>query len=665
MISSMASVEIAGPLRLFDRTVEAVQEAGLLHIEEIPLLEDPKLGNLHRIRLSDAQARDRQLFEEVLRQLEEAVARIPPSVAQRLQGLPRLAEEYRRWAGESSGALASTARILHSKVRSQVRRERNLADDLQALSAYEEVTVALVPLVEAQQLPAELEYIGLVFDRQSKVAGELLERQIDALTAGRYRYFQSALSGQRAAALVGFARDRDAEVRDFLTRAGISPMAFPRYLRGKPFEQALAALEADLAQLHGRQQALAAQIERFYEENGLGLLAMRNVCKDLLARYEAFGKFARTRYAFLIRGWLEAREQVRLAELLRRQAGPTVLVRRVRPKGMGLPPVLLDNPRPVRNFEPLLSLLPLPQYGSVDPTKFVATFFPPMFGLMLGDMGYGAILGLAAAVIYLLAGGKGHFAARRASSASGRLMRRLAIVLGACAFFTIAFGAAFGEFFGSLGHELGLRPLWRERFPLGSSELGSAILSYLGLAIGIGALQILLGLVLGLVNARRFRDTNLALGNLARIAGILALGFLVGRLAGVLPPAFLWLGAGLAAAFLAIMIVLTIRHPSHGLMLPLEVLSTMGNILSYARIMAIGMASVVLALLASILARLLDNAVLAAVLVVLVHGMNLVLGTIDPTIQGLRLHYVEFFSKFLLTGGKRFSPFKKLGGESA
>jgi V/A-type H+-transporting ATPase subunit I len=658
MISSMASVEIAGPLKLLDRTLEAVQEAGVLHIEEIPLLEDPKRGSLHRIRLSEAQAREKQVYEEVLRLLEEAVARIPPSLAQRLRGSPQLAEEYRRWAGESDGVLASTARILHAKVRSLVRRERNLADDLQALSAYEEVTVALVPLVEAHELPAELEFIGVVFDRQSRVAGELLEKEIDALTGGRYRYYQSGLSGQRAAALLGFARDRDAEVRDFLTRAGISPMAFPRYLRGKPFEQALAALEADLAQLHGRQKALAAQAGRFYEESGLRLLAMRNVCKDLLSRYETFGKFARTRYAFLMRGWLEAREQDRLADLLRREAGPTVLVRRIRPKGMGLPPVLLANPRPVRSFEPLLSLLPLPQYGSVDPTKFVATFFPPMFGLMLGDMGYGAILGAVALLIYLLA-------RRKPASPSRRLMGRLGIVLGACAFFTIVFGAAFGELFGTLGHQLGLHPLWRERFPLGSGELGGAILTYLGLAIGIGALQILLGLVLGLINAWRFRDSSMALGNMARIAGILALGFLVGRLAGLLPSVFSYLGLGLVAAFLAIMVLQTVRHPSHGLMLPLEVLSTVGNILSYARIMAIGMASVVLALLATILARLFASPVLAAAVVVLVHMLNLVLGTIDPTIQGLRLHYVEFFSKFLLTGGKRFSPFKKLGGEIA
>jgi V/A-type H+-transporting ATPase subunit I len=321
--------------------------------------------------------------------------------------------------------------------------------------------------------------------------------------------------------------------------------------------------------------------------------------------------------------------------------------------------VLLHNPRPVRSFEPLLSLLPLPQYGSVDPTKFVATFFPPMFGLMLADIGYGAILGAAALLIYFLG-------RRRAAASSGpRVLSRLGVVLGFCAFFTIAFGLVFGEAFGSLGHELGLRPLWRERFPIESGNLAGAILTYLGLAVAVGALQILFGLVLGVVNARRFGDTDLALGSLARIAGILALGFFVGRLVKALPPVFTYLGLGAAAAFLAVMVLSILRHPMHGLMLPLEVLGSIGNILSYARIMAIGLASVVLALLATILARLMDNAVLSILTVIAVHTLNLVLGTIDPTIQGMRLQYVEFFSKFLLTGGKRFSPFKKLGGEIA
>lgn len=658
MITPMASVEIAGPLPLFDRSVEAIQEAGIVHLEEIPLLEDAERPSLHRIRLTEAQEADRQSLEETLRLLDEGVARMPPPLLAELRGSPQLAVEYRRWERESPSTVASAVRVLHAKVRSQIRRERNLSDDLRALSVYEEVTAALAPLVETTTLPAGLEFIGVVFEKEAHVAASLLEQEVRTLSGGSCRCFQSSLSGGRVAALLGIAPDHGEAVRAFMERTGVSPLAFPRYLRGKPFEEALAALAADLAGLRKRQAELAAQARRFYEESGIQLLALRAICADRRTRYDAYGKFARTAYTFLMRGWVAESDERRLSELLVAQAGPAVLVRRVRPRGMGRPPVLLSNPGPVRSFEPLLSFLPLPQYGSVDPTKFIATFFPPIFGMMLGDMGYGAILGAVAGLLWILA-------RRRPMGARRRTMSRLAGVLAACAFFTVVFGLVFGELFGGLGHEIGLRPLWRERFPQDSSQLGGAILSYLALAVAVGGVQILFGLALGVVNAWRFGDTDLALGSLARIAGILAAALLLGRLTGVLPRVFVYPGIAAAGAFLTVMVIQTVRHPAHGLMLPLELLGTIGNILSYARIMAIGMASVVLALLASILARLIDNAILAGLVVVAVHGLNLVLGTIDPAIQGLRLQYVEFFPRFLLTGGKRYSPFKKPGGEIA
>ena len=77
---------------------------------------------------------------------------------------------------------------------------------------------------------------------------------------------------------------------------------------------------------------------------------------------------------------------------------------------------------------------------------------------------------------------------------------------------------------------------------------------------------------------------------LARIVGLTGLFFIVTRLARLLPPAFATVGIGALLAFFILMVASMIKNPMHGMILPLELLSTAGNILYYARIMAIGMA---------------------------------------------------------------------------
>ena len=86
-----------------------------------------------------------------------------------------------------------------------------------------------------------------------------------------------------------------------------------------------------------------------------------------------------------------------------------------------------------------------------------------------------------------------------------------------------------------------------------------------------------------------------------------------------------------------------------------------GNVLSYLRIAAIGLASVYLARVANELGF--SGPIWIGLLVAaLFHALNLVLGVFSPTIQALRLHYVEFFGKFYEGGGKAFRPF---GSEEA
>jgi V/A-type H+-transporting ATPase subunit I len=84
-----------------------------------------------------------------------------------------------------------------------------------------------------------------------------------------------------------------------------------------------------------------------------------------------------------------------------------------------------------------------------------------------------------------------------------------------------------------------------------------------------------------------------------------------------------------------------------------------GNILSYARLMAIGMASVILAIVANELAGAFGIAVIGIIVAILLHTLNVVLGIFSPSIHAIRLHLVEFFSKFYEGGGIAYKPFAR------
>jgi V/A-type H+-transporting ATPase subunit I len=398
-------------------------------------------------------------------------------------------------------------------------------------------------------------------------------------------------------------------------------------------EQASSALGARRAALERELAGLATRREGLAREHGAELGRARAAVGDRLLGMSARRLSAETAHSFVLEGWVPESERPRLDEHLRRRVPDPVVVEEVdREEWAGDPaPVVLRNPRLFRPFESLTAMMPLPAYGSIDATPFVAVFFPMFFGLVLGDIGYGLLLAAIALVL-------------RALSKPGTPLRSVGEVAGACAAFSVAFGLAFGELFGDLGRRwFGLHPLLFDR----EEEL----MSFLGLVLAIGIVHIVLGLVLGAANALRGHHRRHAIGS--GVSAMMVVLLLVVLLAAfkVLPEAFFTPAVVILLAVFPVLVV------AEGLIAPLEFLSTLSNILSYARIMALGTASVMMAVVANQLVGTFGSALVGVLFAVLFHLVNFAIGVFAPTIHGLRLHYVEFFGKFYSPGGVPYRPF--------
>jgi V/A-type H+-transporting ATPase subunit I len=612
----MSRIRLLGPRNQLQAVLARVQDLGLVH-----LVEPPETEALSRLGLTVEQERHVKRVRKVGADVDRAI--------ELLGERPSSPKAVKDLSLSQAGLIAGRCR----------RQLESLTERRQLLEEERALILKFRPFFSTFRRIADsgLDLDGIrVFYLVLREDGEQELRRMrvalrEAIGDGFELLSQPSESGESAMLLaVPSANAKKAEL--LLSETGVQALSLPEQFEEGSVVATVQRMQDRLLELPAELAAVEEERRQIAKERGRDLARIQAGVHDHLAKIEAMGQALVTPRAFILEGWVPSAALPELENRLEKSFGNQIETETVSSAEWAgdTVPVVLHNPRLFRPFESITRMMPLPKYGTVDPTPFVAIFFPMFFGVVLGDVGYGAMLGIISLIL------------RIRSSAGGKLRSVSEIGL-ACALFAIIFGFLYGELFGDLGHHIGLHPIIFNR--------EEAFFPFLGLAVALGIVHIVVGLLLGAVKLFR-GDKRRAVGK--GIAALMVVLIALALMAAfeMLPQRFF------TPLVISVLVAFPLLIIAEGVLAPVELISTLGNVLSYARIMAVGTASVMMAIVANRMAGAFGSVVVGALFALLFHLINFVLGVFSPTIHMLRLHYVEFFGKFYSPGGSQYRPFR-------
>ncbi|MFA0834713.1 MAG: V-type ATP synthase subunit I [Methanobacterium formicicum] len=456
---------------------------------------------------------------------------------------------------------------------------------------------------------------------------------------------ESKIKGFKTLVVVTLQKNAD-EVLSQLRKLEFERFEFSG-LSGKP-DEIIQKSESELESVAREKDSILNELADISAEWFEKLRALKEELEIEKQRSEVFSSFGETEKTVMFEGWVpEKKLKKALLTIDTSTEGHSIVDVTDPDVEKDNIPIQLDNPRFAKPYEMFVHMYSPPNYREIDPTILMAIVFPFFFGFCLTESGYGIIDALVGYIIF------------RGLGRNSKTMANLGLIMVACGVWAVIMGLVTNSFIGD----------FIPRFIWGNSALAlpttiPSINSFvhpeniLIVALTVGIIHLNLGLAMGAYNNIVRGDVKEAIG--AQIvwfvleAGIvlLAVGYLLGF--GIL----LYSGIGI---FILSLIMLVYFNGFFGIM---DLSGFLGNVLSYARLLALALSTGGIAMTVNILTGIcgemipLIGIIIAPIVFIGGQIANLAFQTLGAFINALRLHYVEFFAQFYIGGSQKFKAFR-------
>ena len=417
-------------------------------------------------------------------------------------------------------------------------------------------------------------------------------------------------------------------------------------VEGTP-QHIISSADSRLLTIESERASVKKELKAVAEQWDDEILSLKEQLENEKEKNEILSSFVQTKDAYVLEAWVPESDVEKVEQLVEKSSDGHCAFETIEVEGTDDEnvPILQQNGWYAKPFEYLVDMYAPVRYNAIDPTIFVAITFPFFFGFCLTDAVYGLVV---AAIGVVLLKGVGKIK---------ESMHSFGWILIWSGLWAVVLGLITNGFIGDFPERIAGFRLPTVFAPVEAFKHPETILV---IAIAIGLLYVNIGFVLGAINNLRYGRTKEALGS--QICWFVFEAGLILLVLGFMMPAIGMIGMALGAILIIAAIgILIWANGAFGLM---DIFGFLGDVLSFARLLALCLATGGIAMTVNILAQMLNNMVpyagivLAVIIFIFGHIANFAFQVLGAFINALRLNYVEFFAQFFEEGKGKFDAFK-------